>query len=54
MAGSDDTEVRKNETSVGVIDQGENLVTAVNVGDLIRSTKPVLVSMITGDESFDL
>lgn len=49
MAASNETEVRKNGVSVGTLDAGENLVIPVNVNDLIITTKPAQVNLVTGD-----
>ena len=50
MAGEDETELFLNGTSIGTIDTGDNFVVEdLSEGDVLTSSNPVQVDLITGD-----
>ncbi|HBG96328.1 MAG TPA: hypothetical protein DDY14_13670, partial [Chromatiaceae bacterium] len=49
MAQRADTQVFLNSVSQGTLGEGENLTLAVDQGDRLTSSKPVQVSLVTGD-----
>lgn len=56
IAGSDNTDIIRNGVVVSFLNTGESEAFTVNQGDLITSTRPIQVHLLTGDtgDSYEL